>query len=124
MAPTIARLLIPMCSTTARRRVLLEVNVWSVVANVQSGVGCGTRAVRRASGDTEDSRNPFPQVIPWPRLQRERGLKEMIYRSREMSIDDGLRLSALMGPLARDTEDAKEGLKAFSEKRAPDFRGR
>ena len=51
-------------------------------------------------------------------------LKEMAYRSREMSIDDGLRLSALMGPLARETEDAKEGLKAFSEKRPPEFRGR
>ena len=52
------------------------------------------------------------------------GLKEMAYRSREISIADGLRLSALMGPLARETEDAKEGLKAFAEKRKPEFHGR
>ena len=52
------------------------------------------------------------------------GLKEMAYRSREMSIEDGLRLSGLMGALTRETEDAKEGLKAFSEKRPPEFQGR
>jgi enoyl-CoA hydratase/carnithine racemase len=53
-----------------------------------------------------------------------RGLKEMAYRSREMSMTDGLRMSALLGYIGRTTEDAEEGIRAFREKRKPDFHGR
>ena len=35
-----------------------------------------------------------------------RSLKEMAYRSREMSLADGMRMSALMGYIGRNTEDA------------------
>lgn len=52
-----------------------------------------------------------------------RGLKEMSYRSREMALADGLRMSALLGYIGRETEDAKEGRQAFLEKRTPNFKG-
>jgi len=53
-----------------------------------------------------------------------RGLKEMAYRSREMSMADGLRMSALLGHIGRNTDDAVEGIRAFREKRTPEFHGR
>jgi len=53
-----------------------------------------------------------------------RGLKEMAYRSREMSMAEGLRMSALLGYIGRNTEDAQEGIRAFREKRTPEFQGR
>src|SRR5439155_14610664 len=53
-----------------------------------------------------------------------RALKEMAYRSREMTLADGLRMSALLGHIGRGTDDAREGRQAFLEKRKPDFTGR
>ncbi len=53
-----------------------------------------------------------------------RGMKEIVYRSREMSFADGIRMSELLGYIGRNTEDAKEGLRAFVEKRTPEFQGR
>ena len=50
--------------------------------------------------------------------------KELMYRSRDISIEDGMRMSALFGALGRGTEDAKEGMAAFREKRKPVFYGR
>jgi enoyl-CoA hydratase/carnithine racemase len=53
-----------------------------------------------------------------------RAIKEAVMRGREMTLEDGLRLEAqLTGPIF-GTEDAREGPRAFAEKRAPQYRGR
>jgi enoyl-CoA hydratase/carnithine racemase len=53
-----------------------------------------------------------------------RATKELVYRGLDMSVEAGIRMSSLLGTLSRDTEDAREGLQAFKEKRKPEFRGR
>jgi E-phenylitaconyl-CoA hydratase len=50
--------------------------------------------------------------------------KELAWRGLEMSLEEGLRLYAALGALVRASEDAREGPRAFAEKRPPLFKGR
>jgi E-phenylitaconyl-CoA hydratase len=50
--------------------------------------------------------------------------KELAWRGLEMSLEEGLRLYAALGALVRASEDAREGPRAFAEKRQPQFKGR
>ncbi|HEY8765998.1 MAG TPA: enoyl-CoA hydratase-related protein [Dehalococcoidia bacterium] len=53
-----------------------------------------------------------------------RAVKQAVLRGREMSLEDGLRLEGqLAGPIF-GTEDAREGPRAFAEKRKPAYKGR
>ncbi len=45
-------------------------------------------------------------------------------RGRHLPLDEGLRIEQLYAEPLRGTEDAQEGIAAFAEKRAPEFRGR
>jgi enoyl-CoA hydratase/carnithine racemase len=49
--------------------------------------------------------------------------KEVAYRSQHMSFDDALRMGEAFRKLAGGTEDAREGVRAFREKREPDYKG-
>jgi E-phenylitaconyl-CoA hydratase len=50
--------------------------------------------------------------------------KELAIRSRDVDLATGLRMEQLVSNLLRQTEDSKEGARAFAEKRAPEFEGR
>lgn len=50
--------------------------------------------------------------------------KELAVRSREMDLNTGLRVEAVMNRMLSMTEDAKEGPAAFAAKRPPQFKGR
>jgi enoyl-CoA hydratase/carnithine racemase len=53
-----------------------------------------------------------------------RAIKEAVVRGREMTLEDGLKLeSQLAGGIFR-SEDAREGPRAFAEKRKPEYKGR
>jgi enoyl-CoA hydratase len=53
-----------------------------------------------------------------------RYIKEAIYKGSELSLDQGLRLESDLASMVLNTEDAKEGPKAFVEKRAPEWKGK
>jgi E-phenylitaconyl-CoA hydratase len=53
-----------------------------------------------------------------------RAIKELAVRGQYMPFEFGVRLEQAIGQVLRDTDDAKEGPKAFAEKRKPNFTGR
>jgi len=50
--------------------------------------------------------------------------KELAVRSRDMALEDGLRMEQMVNRILQGSEDVKEGRAAFREKRAPRFGGR
>jgi (E)-benzylidenesuccinyl-CoA hydratase len=53
-----------------------------------------------------------------------RAVKELAVRSQSIPLEDGIRLETAFQEFLRTTEDAKEGPRAFAEKRKPMFKGR
>lgn len=51
-----------------------------------------------------------------------RGVKECVMRGEHMALEDALRYEVDMRDFLRHTEDAKEGPRAFAEKRKPEFK--
>ena len=51
-------------------------------------------------------------------------IKELVVRSQSMTLDEGIRLETTIFELLKTTEDAKEGPRAFAEKRPPVWQGR
>jgi enoyl-CoA hydratase/carnithine racemase len=50
--------------------------------------------------------------------------KRLVYRSLDVGVDQALEMAQGAMTIARSTEDAREGPRAFVEKREPQFKGR
>jgi E-phenylitaconyl-CoA hydratase len=53
-----------------------------------------------------------------------RAVKELAYRGRNLSLEEGLREELMIDRIIRTTEDSGEGPRAFAEKRDPQWKGR
>ncbi len=51
-------------------------------------------------------------------------IKELALRSRDVDLNTGLRVEQMFNRMLMGTDDAREGARAFSEKRSPVFEGR
>jgi enoyl-CoA hydratase/carnithine racemase len=53
-----------------------------------------------------------------------KGAKEAAMTGMSVSLEDGLQIESALGRVVSQSEDAKEGPRAFAEKRVPNFQGR
>jgi enoyl-CoA hydratase len=77
---------------------------------------------------------PYDQLIPAAEKMAQsflkgaplalRYIKEAIYKGSEMTLDQGLRFESDLQSMLMNTEDAKEGPRAFVEKRPANWKGR
>jgi len=77
---------------------------------------------------------PYDQLIPAGEKMAQsflkgaplalRYIKEAIYKGSEMTLEQGLRYESDLQSMVMQTEDAKEGPRAFVEKRPADWKGR
>ena len=52
-----------------------------------------------------------------------RYLKEAVYKGADLALDQAMRLEVDLATLLHSTSDRSEGLRAFADKRTPEFRG-
>lgn len=52
-----------------------------------------------------------------------RYLKEAVYKGADLSLDQAMRMEADLATLLHSTQDRAEGLRAFADKRSPEFTG-
>jgi enoyl-CoA hydratase/carnithine racemase len=77
-----------------------------------------------AAGDVLDRAVALGQQIASNAPVAVRSAKAAILRGEDMSLEDGLNLERDLATFLYTTEDAKEGPRAFIEKRAPHWQGR
>ena len=86
------------------------------------GIPHRPRKPRRAGGCADRNCDGAAQTDPRQRAARRRACIEAVDRGLDMSLEGGLALEATYFGLLSATSDMKEGMKAFLEKRAAEFK--
>jgi len=68
--------------------------------------------------------NEYANIIKKNAPLATQAIKELVVRSKSLPLEQGLRLEWAMFELIKGTEDAKEGPRAFAEKRPPIYKGK
>ena len=89
---------------------------WALRFGLVSEVVAADRLLPRALGIADEICRNGPLAV--------RAVKEAALRGRAMTLEEGLRLENDKGREVIATEDAREGPRAFAEKRAPRYEGR
>ncbi len=97
---------------TAERITAQDAFRWGLVSRLVAGAELMPLALRLA--ETICTRGPL--AVRWA--------KEAMLRGKDMTLEQGLALEAGFGRLIAASEDAREGPRAFAEKRPPNFQGR
>ena len=75
-------------------------------------------------GELQDLAKKYAERIAGNAPLSVKAAKQAAVMGMEMPLEQGIAFSHLLWGVLRDTEDRKEGFAAFSEKRAPEYRGR
>jgi len=103
-------------------RIALSGNDERVTAATALRVGLVTEVVPHA--ELEARVNDFAQRLADGPPLAIRLAKRMMYKQREMTLENALEDAALNVMITNPSEDVREGTRAFREKRKPKFQGR
>lgn len=92
--------------------------------SAQEAFGHGLLNRLTPRGEAFDSARELAAAITANAPLSVRAAKEAALRGLDLGINEGLRVEAFLARLIGATEDAREGPRAFAEKRAPQYKGR
>jgi enoyl-CoA hydratase len=101
----------------------LEMILLSRVVSADEAAGMGLIAEVTAPGQTLQHSIAAAEVIARHGPVAVRYLKEAVYKGADLALDQAMRLEVDLATLLHSTTDRSEGLRAFAEKRTPEFHG-
>lgn len=101
----------------------LEMILLGRVITAQEGAAMGLVAGTTATGDALKRAVALAKIIEKHGPVAVRYLKEAVYKGADLALDQAMRLEVDLATLLHSTSDRSEGLRAFAEKRTPEFRG-
>ena len=75
------------------------------------------------AGELIDAAFAYARMISANAPLAVRAAKELAYRSRDLDLAAGLRIEQAIARIVRESDDAREGARAFADKREPGFTG-